>query len=243
MLISHKNRFIFIHIYKTAGTSVMDVFLPYCRLVDRMAYEFRVSRKLFGMIGHSMGWDDDGMKQFTGYHQHATANEIRMKMGSDIFDPYFKFTFVRNPFDFLVSLYFYIAQSKNHRFHKQVVDMGFSEFLNWYTMRRPQRQLDFVVEPQSNHLLVNYIGRFETLEKDVAVIQEKLVIKSKSNITHRNPSRNRKGRDYREYYDEKDRSLVENYFHMDLTQFGYDFNGFREEIPIMKSANPMQIKS
>ena len=125
MLISHKNKFIFIHIYKTAGTSTMDMFLPYCRLLDRLAYDFKVSRKLFGLFGHFMGWDDDGMRQFTGFHMHATAREIREKMNREMFETYYKFVFVRNPFDFLVSLYFYISQDKNHRDHRYVAGMAF----------------------------------------------------------------------------------------------------------------------
>lgn len=236
MLISHKKKFIFIHIYKTAGTSVMDVFLPYCRLVDRMAYEFRVSRKLFGMAGHLMGWDDDGMKQFTGYHQHATASQIRAKMGGDLFDSYFKFVFVRNPYDFIVSLYSYILQAKNHRLHKLVTGMDFSRFLNWYIDSHPQRQLDFVAGPQGKPLLVDCIGRFETLEKDVAIIQRSLGIQPVDSLKHKNSSLTRNGRNYKEYYNDENKCLVENYFKEDLTCFGYHFDGFQREIPIMKSA-------
>jgi hypothetical protein len=212
----------------------MDMFLPYSRLIDRMAYGYKVSRKLFGMIVHRMGWHDDGMKQVTGFHIHAKAYEIKAKLGSSIFDSYYKFAFVRNPFDFLVSLYFYISQDENHRHHTVVINMSFLEFLRWHIGNKPPRQLDFVTEPHNGKRLVDYIGRFETLGKDLATIQERLGLKIRSNIKHKNPSLKRKSKDYKGYYDKEGRNLVENYFRTDLDLLGYDFDGFSENMPIMQ---------
>jgi len=49
---------------------------------------------------------------------------------------------------------------------------------------------------------------FETLEKDVAIIQERLGLEIRSNIQHLNPSFKRKSKDYKEYCDEEERDLV-----------------------------------
>ncbi len=235
MLISHTKKFIFIHIYKTAGTSVMDVFLPYCRLIDRLVYENKISRKLIGISGHLLGWDDDGNKQFTGFHMHATAAEIREKMGGSLFDSYYKFVFVRNPFDFLVSLYFYISQDKNHRDHGMVLKMSFLVFLRWYTVNNPSHQVDFIVEPHTNKMLVDYIGRFETLEKDITFIQERLGLEVRKGVQHKNPSLKRKSKNYKDYYNDEAKNLVENYFQTDLNLLGYNFDGFQENSPMMHS--------
>ena len=212
----------------------MDVFLPYSRFIDRVAYGNRLSRKLLGLIVHQMGWHDDGMKHFTGFHMHAKAYEIKRKLGSSIFDSYYKFTFVRNPFDFLVSLYFYILQDKNHRDHRSVINMSFLEFLKWQIANKPPRQLDFVREPHSAEILVDYIGRFETLEKDLSTIQKELGLEIRSDIKHKNPSLKRKSKDYKGYYNEEGRDLVEKYFQADIDYFGYDFGGFSKNIPMMK---------
>ena len=117
MLVSHTKQFIFIHIYKTAGTSVMDVIRPYARLVDRLAYTNRFTIKFFKIVSRLLGLPYDGMKSFTGLRKHAKADEIREKLGEEMYDSYFKFVFVRNPFDFLVSLFFYIKQAKGNRNH------------------------------------------------------------------------------------------------------------------------------
>ena len=96
MSISHKHKFVFVHIYKTAGTSVMDVFLPYFRLVDRMAYQYKFCSIMYYIIVNLIGWHDDGMKQFTGFHKHAKVYEIEKGLGRSRFESYYKFVFVRN---------------------------------------------------------------------------------------------------------------------------------------------------
>lgn len=232
MLISHKKKFIFIHINKTAGTSITDVFVPYSRLIDRMAYDYKFTRKLFGLTIPFMGWHDDGMKQFTGFHKHATADVIKEKLGSEQFDSYYKFSFVRNPYDSLVSLYFYAKQFPRHPKLRDIRNMEYKDFLKRYISVRPPCQVDFVTDPRDSKLLVDYIGRFETLEKDTAFIQERLDLKINNSIKQKNPSLERNGKDYKLYYDEESRNLVENYFQRDLYLLGYNFNGFNENMRI-----------
>ncbi len=227
MLISYKKKFIFIHIYKTAGTSIMEQFLPYCRLIDRMVYDYKISSKIFAVIVYLMGWFDDGMKQFTGFHIHAKAYEIREKLGIEAFDSYFTFAFVRNPFDWLVSLYYYIKQSKRHRYYNLIKEMSFKDFLEWHISNNPDRQIDFVSDPYKNKIIVDYIGHFETLEKDIITIQKRLHIKNIRQLKHSNPSLLRCHRDYKRYYDKENIKLVEDYYSIDLEIFGYDFYGIK----------------
>ena len=233
MLISHRKQFIFIHIYKTAGTSVMDVFSPYCRLIDRMAYDYKFTRELFRAINRLMRWGNDGMKQYTGFHKHAKAHEIREKLERKQFDSYYKFSFVRNPYDFLVSLYFYAKQFERDPSRRALKDMEYKDFLKRVISNNTACQLDFITDPKDSKLLVDFIGRFETLEKDIAIIQEKLGIKIDGSIKHMNSSFKRKSRDYRVYYDEESRNLVENHFQRDLDLLGYNFNGFNKDMRIM----------
>lgn len=234
MLISHKKRFIFIHIYKTAGTSVMHALLPYARLIDRMAYEYMFTRRIFWKINDVMGWRDSGMRQFTGFHKHATAYEVQRKLGRKTFDSYFKFAFVRNPFDSLVSLYFYILQHYKHRDHETVVNMKFPEFIKWYLTTEPKLHLDFLMTPTRDRLLVNYVGRFETLSQDTAAIREKLGLEAVEEMKHKNPSVKRKKENFRHYYDDECIALVSDYFKADLDGLGYDFDGIQNKMPIIE---------
>ena len=39
MIISHSKKFIFIHIYKTAGTSISQALLPHARFIEKISLE------------------------------------------------------------------------------------------------------------------------------------------------------------------------------------------------------------
>lgn len=221
MLISHKDKFVFIHIQKTAGMSVMDALLPRARMLDRLVYEFGASRRVVGAINARLGWSDEGNRRFTGYHKHATALEVRTGFGERRFDSYYTFAFVRNPFDWLVSLFYYIRQSKAHRMHDLAANVPFAEFLDLHVARRPATLLDFVTD-DAGQIIVDFVGRFERLPENLATICKVLGL-AETRLPHKNPSVQRRDPDYRSYYDDASRSLVESYFADDLSTFGYSF--------------------
>lgn len=226
MLISYRKKFIFIHIYKTAGTSVTNALLPYARIRDRLVYDFWLTQKLCGRLMILMGWEDDGWKQFTGYHKHATADAIRRKMGEHEYDRYFKFVFVRNPYDLLVSLYFYIREHREHRLYKVASTVDFSDFVKRYVASSPEKQTDFIYDPQTGSSLVNYVGRVETLRDDLEQISKALSLPDLADeVGYDNPSLLREHKDYRSYYDEETRFLVSDFFKRDLDDLGYCFDG------------------
>ncbi|MDA3897411.1 MAG: sulfotransferase family 2 domain-containing protein [Desulfobacteraceae bacterium] len=223
MLISHKKKFIFIHIYKTAGTSVMDVFLPYARLIDRLVYEFKYTSKAVSVLNNIMGWWDHGNREFTGFQKHAPAIDIKKSMGGR-FDDYFTFAFVRNPYDWLVSLYFYIRQAKEHPMSDKLNSMNFKAFIRWYLTQAPSRQVDFVTDENRN-VIVNYVAKFESLANDIENICRCVSI-TVSSVGHKNLSVQRDHKDYRKYYDDSICAEVASYFKEDLALFGYDFDRY-----------------
>jgi hypothetical protein len=175
-----------------------------------------------------MNWYDDGQKQFTGVHKHAPAIDILNYLGAKRYHDYFKFIFIRNPFDLVVSLYFYIKQSPNHINHNQVIQMTFGDFVKWHLNKNPPLQVDFLRHPESKEVIVDYIGRFETLNNDLVQIQRILKIEEPIGAQHLNPSAKRKKKDYRSYYDVESRKMVSTYFKEDLVLLGYEFDGVNE---------------
>lgn len=223
LLISYKYNFLFIHIVKTAGSSITYYLAPYARFIDRFAYGYWITRKTLGMLNRLLGWKELGYKPYTGFLKHGTVLDAKNTLSEEVFKSLFKFAFVRNPWDWRVSLYFYIRQTPKHDNYDIISNMSFSDFIKWDVLRKPKRQVDFVCD-LNNHIIVDYIGRYENLHEDFEIIKKKLSIKhSKSELPQINVSKNREFKDYRKYYNDETRSLVGDYFRDDIEKFGYKF--------------------
>lgn len=204
MIISHRKRFIFIHINKVAGTSVKDALRPYADFIYR---KYTLQRLLYVL----------GLAAPVG--EHSTAMEIRERFGSELFDDYFKFAFVRNPWDWQVSQYHYILNRPFHPQHRIIKRLnGFAEYLAWHIEHDKMSQKRFVTDDQGN-LAVDYLGRFETLDTDFRAICERIGIACR--LPHKNSSAHR---DYRQYYDDATAALVAEHFREDIEYFGYGFD-------------------
>ena len=224
-LISHKKEFVFIHIYKTAGTAITDSLIKHSCLKDRLAYDFYITEKLANTVDRIFNTWDYGKKWLTGYHKHAKAFEIREYLGAERFDRYYKFAFVRNTWDWLASFYFYVKREQTHRDHQLANQLSFKEYLIYYLSSKPELQIDFITDSQGK-VIVDEIYRFENLERDFPKLLDKLNIENKQAKTElevMNKSTNR-SRDYTVYYDEELISLVADYFKRDIEHFQFSFD-------------------
>lgn len=194
MLISQKHKFIFIHIPKTGGTSVKHALGKYS---DRIP-----------------GLTDTA--ENTIKYGHIKACDLRKRVPPEIWNNSFKFVFVRNPWDWLVSLYHFERESKKHCSHRRTVNMSFSEYLDeWNASGRPVFQKDWLTD-SNGKLVVDFVGRFENLEKDFSYICSKLGLRRK--LPHRLPSEHLH---YAKYYDEKTEKAVRRKFEEDIKFFEY----------------------
>jgi hypothetical protein len=112
MLISHRKQFIYTKTAKTAGTSVESYFERYC--MAEGSWDFRRSRdervSSEGIIGYR--GDNPDRNQ---WWNHMSASEIRQKIGHPIWNQYFKFCVIRNPFDKLVSAFYFLEAQRSKR--------------------------------------------------------------------------------------------------------------------------------
>lgn len=207
MLISHSHKFIFIHIYKTAGSSVRR---------SLSLYEHK--SKMRGVLQRVGIVNAKEESQYKGIHVHSSAREIKENLPKMIYDTYFKFAFVRNPWDWQVSLYHYMLQTKVHFQHdlaKSLID--FEHYLEWRINEDKNFQKDFVTDLNGN-LIVDFIGRFENIAKDFEYVSKKLDLRCA--LPHVNKSYHR---DYRTYYNERTQQLIYDHFREDIELFGYTF--------------------
>lgn len=210
MLLSHSRRFIFIHVYKVAGTSVRDALAPYAHRAGHV-----LTNRLRRRVGLSM------VDPLASLGDHPTALDVRSVLGKRTFDRYTKFAFVRNPWDWQVSLYYYMRGLPTHPQHKLIMSMrDFTDYIVWRCTQEPRSQRRFLDDEQGNSLM-DFVGRFETLSADFARVCQQLGLEC--TLGHANASK--RARDYRSYYTDLTRTLVADTFRADIERFGYTFEG------------------
>lgn len=202
MIVNNKYSFLFVHIQKTAGTSITECL-------------------------HKI----DGTKIIGNSHSFISHNSVEK------LDDYFKFCFVRNPWDRLVSWYNMMVTKRTHNdFSSYLLNNSnnFSEFLEltdviyetcyleWdkmipYPKSISFNQLDYISDNDGN-ILVDFIGRFENINEDYNKIMKE--IGSNYPLPHLNKFDHK---DYRNYYTDKDIEKVYNLYKRDIDYFGYRF--------------------
>lgn len=215
MLISHERRFIFIHVSKAAGTSIQQALRSYAdppsgalRPVSLLAMRLGATRAL--------------PRRARLYREHASAAALRRQVGRAAFESHFSFAFVRNPWDWMVSLFEYLRRTDSHRHSASVRRMTFAEYVDFEIARGRRSQSEFVVD-RRGRVIVDFIGRFERLEADFARVCR--VLGMRAALPHANGSSHHRP-DYRAYYTHD--ALIERvgvFLRADVERFGYQFDG------------------
>jgi hypothetical protein len=212
VIISYSHRFIFIHVPKTAGMSISGALAPYAHRTEHM-----LVNRLLALVGiHVNHYAHYKQKRF---RLHTAARIVRRHLPARVYDDFFKFAFVRNPWDRLVSQYHYILRSRTHHRHRLVTSMsGFQEYVRYELRRNKPLQKD-VVTDRRGRLIVDFVGRYERLERDFAAVCRTLNIEAV--LPHVNRTLHR---DYRCYYDPPTIERVASHFREDIDFFGYTFD-------------------
>lgn len=203
MLLNDTHRFLFVHIQKTAGTSI-----------TRALHAIPGTRPLF--------------------HPHSLMKHVVLTEEQNAL---FKFAFVRNPWDRLLSWYNMILnKGPINRFMSYVLAnaRSFSEFIDCvetvadtdgsadstvpYLKSIAYNQLDYISTPDGQ-LNIDFIGRFENLNGDFAAVCRRLNLGA---ITLEHANRYAHA-DYRSYYTDRDIEKVRRLYERDILQFGYKF--------------------
>jgi len=152
----------------------------------------------------------------TGRENEHRAISYYAQQYPKVFDEYFKFTFVRNPWDKVVSQYEFRRDPARFPANN-TSNMSFEQFINNPNGRPLQNQLDWVTINQI--IAVDWIGKFEYLQDDYNELCDILGVKRKI-LEHYNKTERRP---YREYYNDKTRDIVAQIFSRDIDYFGYRF--------------------
>ena len=215
MLISDKNKFIFIHIPKNAGSSIAKTLLPHATSLWIYGIN-KISDKL--QLPKVAAWNAQP------FDSHVKAYELVDALGQERFDSYFSFAVVRNPWDWQVSFYSYILRQTRHFQHEIVKSLGsFDSYVRWRCEYDVQLQKEYICSPQDD-ILVDYVARFENLVHDFGEVCDAIGVSAslrKVNVSNTKP--------YQSFYTDETRGLVAEAFAPDIEFFGYTFEPQRDK--------------
>ena len=152
------------------------------------------------------------------YSKHTSCSEFQDNHSE--FIDYFKFAFVRNPWDRVVSWYnfsMYLSNLENVEKERNITGKDFLSYIKEFQNiwgNEQQNQYEFTK-------CCDFIGRYENLQNDFDIICDKIGIQQQK-LPHKNKT---KHKHYTEYYDDETKEIVEERFAKDIEHFEYEFGG------------------
>ena len=176
------------------------------------------------------GGNSIGSSHYTGFgHNLRQKNFKYFKDTERKHTAQFTFTFVRNPWDRLVSSYFYLKNGGNCKEDKTDFENFFIHYssfedmlLNWndifYNQIHFKPQWEWICDDDEN-IIVDYVGRVENFQEDFNIVCDKIGI-PRQQLPHKNKSKHKY---YTEYYDDETKQIVAEKYAKDIEYFGYEF--------------------
>ena len=206
MIISHRHKFIFFAVPKTGTHALRQALGRHLGPDDWEQQELFERRRLpipeLARLGHG----------------HISVRQLKSLLPREQWDGYFKFAFVRNPYDRFVSTCFFLMRNQ-----PGMVEHG-TLFMK-RAIHAPRFRRRILVQPQSalltdesGSVALDYVGRFEELQQSCDRAFERIGLPVEP-LERRNESRHEP---YSTYYDDALRRTVADFYCADFTNFGYD---------------------
>jgi len=215
-------KFVYFVIQKVACSSVKTALLP---LFDLDARRFEKT------------WRDGSRSVAVHTAFDASGLQVdRQAMLAGDYREHFKFAFVRNPYDRLVSCYVQKFARTNAPGLKASANtdtelyagMPFAEFVEAVHATPDEkanahfRSQHTVVCGPGGEPMADFVGRFENLQEDFGTVAKKIGA-PELELPHRLKSRHRESRPYTDFYDERLKGLAHKRYEKDIETFGYSF--------------------
>ena len=208
MLISDSHKFIFLRMRKVASRSMRAILQPLCIPAPEGRLQHALSRA-------RLVWDYHNYV----FRAHDSILAAQKRMPPENFTDYFKFAFVRNPWERLVSEYEFILRNPHHGRNKRVKALGnFPAFIQMQVPRKDAYQLNMLCD-KKGRLLMDFVGKLEYLDRDWQTVCERIGIAHQAlpreNVSDRKP--------YQDYYSEASVKLVAKHWAREIELFDYRY--------------------
>jgi len=214
MIISHSKKFIFVHIQKTAGTTITIYLDQYLSYKDLVIGSTEFGEKIQPLY----------RKRFN-LHKHSYAQNIKNITGDQTWNDYFTFSLVRNPWDRMVSLYNWCRKGKfDYPICQEAIQAAnFSQFIRGECFKSQPQQVEYLIN-QENEMIVDFVGKQESIQEDFNYICQKLKLPIIDMTNFKHNVRKRTFDSYRKYYNsDEDIEIIKNQFSKDIDYFKYQF--------------------
>ena len=207
MIISHQHRFVFAAIPKTGTHSV------------RQALREHLSEEDLEQVGLFVNKRFPFEELAAIKHGHITLQQIRPFLGEEAFAAYYKFAFVRNPFDRFISYCAFMTRADGAFLKNPQQVMRYILFQSQPTQHILFQPQHTFVTGEDGALLADVVGRVEDMQGSYDAICERLGLPG-AQLGQVNSSRRGS---YRDYYDQALIDGVADVYRRDLELFGYGF--------------------
>jgi len=229
-ILSHKHRFLFVHVAKTGGRSINLTLRKRCPRSER--FNTHKLNSQVDVLGRRI------------------ALEIKPQTTPEQWHSYFKFAFVRNPWDRTVSMFRHVQSAREMNSKDKL------RYLQEITRRLKIRPDEFTFEvfvksvlrdrvfdnyhwdkqihcftDQDNRNLFDFIGRFENLQQDFDFVCRRINF-PQQRLPHHHKSRHDH---YSAYYTKETEQIVGDLYREDVETFGYEC----ERRPVAPHLNPL----
>lgn len=227
MIISHKHKFIFIKTEKTAGTSIEIALSKFCGdedIITPIVKEDEEVRQKYAGRGaqhYHVGFYRYTLKDWAKFfvkgkkrifYNHIGAQEITQLIPADIWNSYYKFCFDRNPWDKVISWYYWTHKTDPKPSIKEFIQSG-------YAAQVKGRCLYSI----DDKVAVDRVGMYEKLAEELSDISDYLNLPEELELPRSKGNFRKEKKSYRELLDEEDKEQIAKIFAREIEYFGYTF--------------------